>query len=421
MAVMGTMRHSIIFGGVNSADFGIYISGEGVFDAPKRAVEMIAVPGRNGEIALDQGYWENIEVTYPAFNYEEDLDTFAERLSAFRNAICSLKGYQRLSDTFHPDEYRMAVYSEGLEVTPIKYNTAANFDLKFNCKPQRWLTSGETAVTVESGDTLTNPTPYDASPLLMIEGYGTINIGDYPVEIVNDTLGTVSLYNSIMTQKAISAATEYSATISTTFSTAELNAGDTEHLEDFSFAVKWDEGSHSMSSFALDTQSGPATFSLATFTPGRYASATFNVSFPNMTAGTAVEKQECYVGGFRYLSGGNTGANFTGYLDVDLTYEKTVNGTEETFTVTITCAIAYEATLIRGNMKGESTILMVGHPAYIDMSTGDAYKEENGEFISLNRYIYLQSDLATLKPGTTEITFDSTITDLKIVPRWWKL
>ena len=136
----------------------------------------------------------------------------------------------------------------------------------------------------------------------------------------------------------------------------------------------------------------------------------------NMTAGTAVEEQECHVGGFRYLNGGDAG-----YLDVDLTYEKTVNGTEETFTVTITCAIAYEATLIRGNMKGESTILMVGHPAYIDMSTGDAYKEENGEFISLNRYIYLQSDLATLKPGTTEITFDSTITDLKIVPRWWKL
>jgi len=416
MAVMGTMRHSIIFGGVNSADFGIYISGEGVFDAPKRAVEMIAVPGRNGEIALDQGYWENIDIVYPAFNYEDDLDTFAERLSAFRNAICSLKGYQRLSDTFHPDEYRMAVYSEGLEVTPIKYNTAANFDLKFDCKPQRWLTEGETAVTVASGDTLTNPTLYDAGPLLMVEGYGKINIGDYPLEIVNDVLGTVSLYNSVMTQKSISAATEYSATISTTFSTAELNVGDTEHLEDFSFALKIDNGSFSVVSCRIDSQSGPATFSLATFTPGKLSSATLNVSFPNMTAGTAVEKQECNVG--LYMDYGGYNASVIG---VDFTYEKTVNGTEETFTVTVSCYNAYEATLIRGNMKGESTILMVGHPAYIDMSTGDAYKEENGEFISLNRYIYLQSDLATLKPGTTEITFDNTVTDLKIVPRWWKL
>lgn len=119
-----------------------------------------------------------------------------------------------------------------------------------------------------------------------------------------------------------------------------------------------------------------------------------------------------------YMDYGGYNASVIG---VDFTYEKTVNGTEETFTVTVSCYNAYEATLIRGNMKGESTILMVGHPAYIDMSTGDAYKEENGEFISLNRYIYLQSDLATLKPGTTEITFDSTITDLKIVPRWWKL
>ena len=416
MAVTGAIFNSLVFGGVNSADYGIYITGEAVSNAPSRAVETVSVPGRNGDIIIDQGHWQNIKVTYPAGTFGMSETEFRTALSDFRNAIVSQLGYQRLSDTYHPDEYRMGTYVEGLEVNTKSHNKAGEFDLIFNCKPQRWLAEGEAAVTVASGDTLTNPTLYDAGPLLMIEGYGTIDIGDYPVEIVNDTLGTVSLYNSIMTQKAISAATEYSATISTTFSTAELNAGDTEHLEDFSFAVKWDEGSFSMSSFALDTQSGPATFSLATFTPGRYASATFNVSFPNMTAGTAVEEQECYVGGFRYLNGGDAG-----YLDVDLTYEKTVNGTEETFTVTITCAIAYEATLIRGNMKGESTILMVGHPAYIDMSTGDAYKEENGEFISLNRYIYLQNDLATLKPGTTEITFDSTITDLKIVPRWWKL
>ena len=35
------IENSITFGGVNSADYGIYISGEGVFNAPKRDVEMI--------------------------------------------------------------------------------------------------------------------------------------------------------------------------------------------------------------------------------------------------------------------------------------------------------------------------------------------------------------------------------------------
>ena len=140
--------NSITFGGINSADFGIYISGEGVFNAPQRDVEMISVPGRNGAIALDRGRFQNIEVTYPAFNYEADYDKFQQQLSDFRNAICAQKGYNRLSDTFHPDEYRMATYLSGLEVKPIKYNTASEFNIVFNCKPQRYLTSGEEEIDV---------------------------------------------------------------------------------------------------------------------------------------------------------------------------------------------------------------------------------------------------------------------------------
>ena len=130
--------NSITFGNVNSADYGIYISGEGVFDAPKRAVEMVSIPGRNGALAIDQGYYENIVVTYPAHNYEPEMSDFKENLSAFRNALASQIGYQRLSDTFHPNEYRMAVFDEGLDINPIKYNTASQFDIKFDCKPHTY-------------------------------------------------------------------------------------------------------------------------------------------------------------------------------------------------------------------------------------------------------------------------------------------
>ena len=40
------IRNSLMFGGVSSADYGIFISGEGVFNSPTRAVEMVSVPGR---------------------------------------------------------------------------------------------------------------------------------------------------------------------------------------------------------------------------------------------------------------------------------------------------------------------------------------------------------------------------------------
>jgi phage-related protein len=45
----------------------------------------------------------------------------------------------------------------------------------------------------------------------------------------------------------------------------------------------------------------------------------------------------------------------------------------------------------------------------------------NGAFVDLNQYIQLGSDLPTLKPGTNQITFDNTINELEITPRWWEL
>ena len=148
MAITGAIFNSLIYGDVNSADYGVYISGDAVFNAPQRSVELVSVPGRNGSIAIDQGHFENIEVEYPAGMFGDDKTDFRQRLSDFRNAIMSKKGYQRLSDTYHPDEYRMGMYIEGLEVEPTHYNEAGQFTLKFNCKPQRYLTSGEEEIDV---------------------------------------------------------------------------------------------------------------------------------------------------------------------------------------------------------------------------------------------------------------------------------
>ena len=103
------MRNTLTFGGVNSADYGVYITGSGVYNAPKRAVENIVVPGRNGLLTIDQGRYENITVEYPAFAFGKTREEFQQKITAFRNAIMSQIGYQRLEDTYHPDEYRMAL------------------------------------------------------------------------------------------------------------------------------------------------------------------------------------------------------------------------------------------------------------------------------------------------------------------------
>lgn len=68
-----------------------------------------------------------------------------------------------------------------------------------------------------------------------------------------------------------------------------------------------------------------------------------------------------------------------------------------------------------------STIPVRGELLYIDAEIGEVYSVEGGEIISVNEFVALGSDLPKLSPGNNEITYDNTITDLKIIPRWWEL
>ena len=196
-----SMFKSLVFDGVDSRDYGIYITGEAVFNSPERDVEMIEIPGRNGTYALDKGRFSNIEVSYPAGIFGDTEADFRQGIRAFRNALASRKGYKRLEDEYNPDEYRMAVYKNGLEVTPTALK-AGEFTITFDAMPQRFLKSGETAVAVASGGTLNNPTLFESHPLISayIDDAATFTIGDKTITYTPSVLGNVLLANGFIGQ-----------------------------------------------------------------------------------------------------------------------------------------------------------------------------------------------------------------------------
>lgn len=427
---MAVMQNSIIFGGIDSADFGIYIGGEGVFNAPKRAVEMVTVPGRNGDIAIDQGHYENIEVTYSAFNYEEDLATFAQRLSDFRNALASQIGYQQLSDTFHPNEYRMALFVGGLEIDPIKYNTASTFEIKFDCKPQRWLANGATAITVTDGQTLSNPTPYNAEPLLAVEGHGTISFNGYEINLTNPYRGTTTLVAPIITS-------EPSVLYTNLDVAAVANRGDV-------FTIN-----------PITVQSRLFVWQ-SSFDDERYIDVTVSDTgdWPGVSSVLAVDQKSARIS--TVLD--PISVNFTGSSGTTFTHKLTVtlkmryNGSTITRTyvremkltywinssTTLDVTIATYTTPSEGQLMDEineivydslslsgvtidSTQWLLGTPTYIDCELGDAYKISGNEYVSLNDHIDLGSDLPKLAPGNNTFLLGENITGLTVTPRWWKL
>lgn len=170
----------ITFDGTPSSDFGIFISGTGTYDAPERDVTVLEIPGRSGNLVYDNGRYRNIDVIYPAFLTKD----FKNKSGELRSFLLTHSGnYYRLTDTYHADEFRMARYSGGVSFDIKGLFRSGETSLLFDCKPQRFLASGDNEVTVSNGGSISNPTGFDAKPLIRVYGTGTISVGEYALTI----------------------------------------------------------------------------------------------------------------------------------------------------------------------------------------------------------------------------------------------
>lgn len=176
------MMNYLTFAGKSTHEFGIMISGEGTYNSPERNVEKEEVPGRNGDLLFDRGNFKNLEVVYPAFI----KIGMPRKAQDFLNYAASLIGYQRLEDTYHPEEYRMGRFLSKVEIEPIGYkNRSGQFEISFDCKPQRFLKSGEVPIEFTANGSILNPTLFSAKPLLRIygTGAGTVGVGSETITI----------------------------------------------------------------------------------------------------------------------------------------------------------------------------------------------------------------------------------------------
>ena len=412
IAPTGAIYKSLIFDGEDSRDYGVYITGQAVFNAPEREVEMITIPARNGLFALDQGRFENIEVTYPAGIFADSDADFAQAISDFRNFLCSRKGYCRLTDDYNPDEYRMAIYKSGLDVK-LSELKAGEFNITFNCKPQRFLTSGETALSVASGATLLNPTLFESHPMLEVTGYGSAGINGETVTVNNVVLGETQISNG-----------RYNESLPTNvpLDVRNLNTGD-------SIYQKGAQGIHVI--LAIQTVTAViSSVRVETVTNGtcsyrgtssREIGLDVYPTIPNYTNGT--DKTTTTTVSLKIKLNGQTTYNCT--YTVTTQYTSTHDSIQITASRTTgwppSGVAKYSTKCSVLSFYGDSTKMILPTPMYIDLDIGEAYGEVNGEIISFNSIVSMPAKLPVLDVGTNTITFDNTVTDLKIAPRWWKI
>ena len=94
------------------------------------------------------------------------------------------KGYRRLETSDDPDHYWMARVENSPRIEQ-RLRLLAPFEIGFDCKPQRFVKSGENAVVFTSGGWLFNQYGQIALPFITLYGHGAgwLTIGDCVINV----------------------------------------------------------------------------------------------------------------------------------------------------------------------------------------------------------------------------------------------
>lgn len=161
------------FGGVSSANMvnKLIVHKVPNLNRSVQKIDVFSVPGRDGDIIMPQGAWENQIQEYDCYIGNGDATAAASELAAW---LFTKDGYQELQDGWETDVFRLAYLTEPLEIESIM-NKVGHVLISFSCVPKRFLVSGQTAITKTATGTITNPTVFTAKPLLKVTNSGVIN------------------------------------------------------------------------------------------------------------------------------------------------------------------------------------------------------------------------------------------------------
>ena len=177
----------LTFNGQSLADFGTFWDGSQLFVTPEKDVTFYEVPGRNGALSVSNNRYKAKEISINCFIREHFLSNFA----ALVDFLYSQDGYGRLENSKELDVYQKACFVNAIQPNTGAFLKYADFTLVFNVYPQKWLKSGETAVTISSPSTLVNPTSMTALPKIEVVGTGSITIGTSVLTLATNTSTTI--------------------------------------------------------------------------------------------------------------------------------------------------------------------------------------------------------------------------------------
>lgn len=162
-----------VFDGKSTEDMDLVIQTPPVYEFPERDVTKTHVPGLSGDIVIDNNSYKNVKRTYSVAKLYKPYSNVASNGEQILKWLTSSYGqYKRLEDDYDPTVFRMASFSNSGSFNDI-FKQALTFEITFDCKPQRYLKTGENeyaANPIQNGKwQFDNATENIALPLIKIK------------------------------------------------------------------------------------------------------------------------------------------------------------------------------------------------------------------------------------------------------------
>ena len=170
--------------GVWASTKGITLQKPVSFSAAVPRVKKIQIPGRNGDLHIDEGAYNNRTGT--ALCYALEATKVTSQMDEIMSFLFASKGYRKLEVSDDTDHYWEARVANGGDIAA-RLGMLNPFSISFDCKPYRRYPSGDTAIVISGNTTITNETGFPAYPLIYVVaasggsfriGYGEIDFSD---------------------------------------------------------------------------------------------------------------------------------------------------------------------------------------------------------------------------------------------------
>lgn len=176
-----SVENYFIYKGKTSKDFGLKIHNDLVFTAPERDVELLEVPGLDGDLVIDNGRLKGFNKRFSVSLIVPKGKTINQSAKEISEWLRNDVSWDKLTFTGYEGYYYEAICYETFDIQDI-LRTFGKAVITFRCKPYKLKNDGQSVLTITSGQTLINPEKCIAKPLIKVTGTGDITLKNNGVD-----------------------------------------------------------------------------------------------------------------------------------------------------------------------------------------------------------------------------------------------